>query len=267
MSPSTIIKSAIAGVSLIALLSMGACSMETVGTGQRGVVVKFGEPTSTLGEGLHFVNPFTTDIVEMNVRTRPWESETIAYTEDVQQASIKFNVTYHLNPDAALDTYQRYGTNWATEQMPQVVYDSIKNVFGQSEAVADVIQARATVQDSIKQQITLRLAERDIIIDGFELTDISFTEEFENANEQKQIAVELANAAENRTRQIEEEARQTVIRAEAQANSMRIRAQALSNNPGLTEYEAVRRWNGVLCPANSTCVYGQSGTPFLNLAR
>jgi regulator of protease activity HflC (stomatin/prohibitin superfamily) len=267
MSPSTIIKSAIAGVSLIALLSIGACSMESVGTGQRGVVVNFGNPTSTLNEGLHFINPFTTDIIPMNVRTVPWESETAAYTEDVQQANINFNVTFHLNPEAALDTYQRYGTNWANDQVPQVVYDAIKNVFGQSEAVADVIQARATVQTSIREQITLRLAERGVVVDGFELTNISFTEEFENANEQKQIAVELANAAENRTRQIEEEARQTEIRATAQANSMRIRAQALASNPGLTAYEAVRRWNGILCPVNSTCVYGENQTPFLNLGR
>ena len=44
--------------------------------------------------------------------------------------------------------------------------------------------------------------------------------------------------------QIEEEAKQKLISAEAEAKSMRIRATALTQNKALVEYEAVQKWDG-----------------------
>lgn len=260
MQPSTIIKSIIASVGGITLLSVAGCSMTTVDTGTRGVVVKFGEPVGTFGEGLHFVNPFTTDVIPIAVRQLKWEGETLAYTEDVQQADIEFTVTYSLNPEAALSTYQSVGTDWAQTLMPQVVYESIKSEFGNSEAVADAIQQRGAVQTRIRDRLVAQLARRSIIVHGFELTDITFSDEFEAANEEKQVAVERANAATNHTVRIEEEARQRVITAQAEADAMRIRGEALSRNPALTDYEAVRKWNGEL----PSMMLG-GATPFINV--
>jgi regulator of protease activity HflC (stomatin/prohibitin superfamily) len=44
--------------------------------------------------------------------------------------------------------------------------------------------------------------------------------------------------------QVEEEAKQKVIAAQAEAKSMAIRAQALSQNKSLVQYEAVQKWDG-----------------------
>lgn len=260
MTPSTIIKTAIGAVAAITILSVGACSMTTVDTGTRGVVVKFGEPVGTFNEGLHFINPLTTEVVTIPVRQLKWNGETLAYTEDVQQADIEFSLTYSLNPESVLDTYQSIGEGWANIQVPQVVYESIKSEFGNSEAVADAIQQRGVVQSRIRDRLVTQLAARNIIVHGFELTDITFSEEFEAANEEKQVAVERANAATNHTVRIQEEARQRVITAQAEADAMRIRGEALSRNPALTDYEAVRKWNGEL----PTMMLG-GATPFINV--
>jgi regulator of protease activity HflC (stomatin/prohibitin superfamily) len=260
MSATTVIKAAIGGVATIVLLSIGACSMETVDTGKRGVTIQFGEPTGTLDEGLHFVNPFTTSVKQLSVRQIKWTSETSVYTEDVQPANVKYTVTYSLSPDKVLETYQNVGEGWAEAQIPQVTLQAIKDVFGDSEAVADAIQKRGEVQSKIRAKLMADLRKKGIILHGFELEDIRFSQEFEEANEQKQVAVEKANAAKNRTVQIEEEAKQRVITAQAEADAMRIRAEALARNPALTEYEAVKKWNGVL----PNIMLGDS-TPMINI--
>jgi len=45
---------------------------------------------------------------------------------------------------------------------------------------------------------------------------------------------------------VQEEAKQRVISAQAEAKSMEIRANALSQNKNLVEYEAVQKWDGKL---------------------
>jgi len=78
----------------------------------------------------------------------------------------------------------------------------------------------------------------------FQLVDIDFDDDFENAIKEKQVAEQQALKAKNVTIQIEEQAKQTKIRAEADAEAIRIKAKALESNPKLVEYEAVQKWDG-----------------------
>lgn len=245
-------------VSVLAL-SLAACS--EVPTGHRGVFVNYGKPTGMVAEGLHWYNPLTTNLEVMEVREKKWGSATQAYTRDVQQADVKFTLSYQLDPAKAMWVFQNVGTNedWAAKLIPQVVEQSIKDVFGQSEAVKDAINNQGAMQQRILAEIRKRLKPRNVIVHGFELNDISFSDAFEAAVEQKQIAVETANAERNKTVAVEERARQTVIAANADAEAMKIKTQALAGNAKLVEYEAVQKWNGEL-PQN---MYGSAPLPFV----
>lgn len=250
-------KAIIAATSALALAACGQ-----VPAGHRGVFVNMGNPTEQVGEGVHYYNPLTYDLVDMNVRQQKWGETTTAYTKDVQQAEVKFTLTYSLNPNKALYTYRNVGEDWAATLIPQVVEQSIKDVFGQSEAVKDTINNRALVQARIKNEIRHNLKARNIIVHGFELNDISFSDAFESAVEQKQVAVETANAEKNKTVAVQERANQRVIAAKADAEAMKIKTQALAGNAKLVEYEAVQKWNGEL-PQN---MYG-GGVPFINVGK
>ena len=90
--------------------------------------------------------------------------------------------------------------------------------------------------------------------------NIDYSDNFEKAIEDKVIAEQKAQEAVNNTKRIQEEAQQTVIAAKAEAEAMEIKSQALAKNKGLTEYEAVLRWNGELPQ------YMMGNTvPFINL--
>ena len=113
-----------------------------------------------------------------------------------------------------------------------MVLEEIKREFGQYEAV-DLIGKRDAAARKIETDIVTVLADRNVVVTGFQLTNIDYTPEFEHSVEAKVVAQQRAIEEQNRTVQIEQQAKQKVIQAEAEARSMQIRAQALEANPKL----------------------------------
>jgi len=247
------------GVAAVIVLSLAVSSCQTVDTGHRGVKITFGKvEQKSLPEGLYFVNPFTTNVVEMDTRIKKWSAKTATYTKDIQQADVGFVVTYRLRPDAAHKMYQSVGQDWVNQLLPQVVSSSIKDEFGRWNAV-QVVADRTTVADRISGVIGKHVGKRDIILESFEITNIDFSDAFESAVEAKEVAVQTAIGEQNKTKSVEERARQRVISAKAEAESMRIRSAALEANARLVEYEAVQKWDGKL----PTYMLGGGAMPFL----
>ncbi len=239
-----------------------ACGFEVVDTGHRGCLTRFGAVTEApLPEGLEFYNPFTQNITEMNVQTSKWTTDMETYTQDVQQAKLNLTVNYNLMYAAACTTYRDVGRDWHNVLIPQVVAGSLKETIGKWTAenlVSNRDRAAAEAFENIKSQLALA----NINVSGFEISDISYKDEFENAVEDKVVAIQNAQAEKNRTVQVEETAKQTIAKAKAEAESMRIRAHALESNPKLVDYEAVQKWNGIL----PTMTMGNS-IPFINITK
>lgn len=241
---------------LIALIIVGK-SVTTVDTGHRGVKVTFGKPgDASLPEGLYFVNPFTTNMEVLDVRVQRWEDKTQAYTRDVQQATLQFVLTYRLDPTKAHVVFRDVGRSWANTLIGQVVFEETKREIGQHEAV-DLIAQRDQAARTIETNITKTLGARDVLVTGFQLTNIDYTNEFEQSVEAKVIAQQKAIEEQNRTVQVKEQATQrietargnaeaTLLQAKAEAESIEIRARALDRNAKLVEWEAVQKWNGVM---------------------
>ena len=244
----------------IFVVSVAGCGIKVVDTGQRGIKTRFGQVVSeSLPEGLYFFNPFTSQIVEIDTRVQRQDGETDTYTRDVQQAVIKYTLNYRLQQNAAHLMYRDVGRDWEQKLIPQVVLGTLKEVVGKWDAV-DLIANRDKAGTTAFEAIRENLAERNVEVSRFEITDIAYTHEFENSVEQKVIAQQKAIEEQNHTKQIEEQARQKVLSAEAEAKSIQIRAQALEQNAKLVEWEAVQKWNGVL----PQYMMG-STTPFINL--
>jgi regulator of protease activity HflC (stomatin/prohibitin superfamily) len=251
------------GIAALAIIvvSFTGCGIKIVDTGHRGIETRFGKVVSeSLPEGFYWFNPFTSAIVEIDTRIQRQDGETDTYTRDVQQAAIKYTLNYRLQQDAAHLMYRDIGRDWEVKLIPQVVLGTLKEVVGKWDAV-DLISNRDKAANTAFDQIRANLAERNVEVSRFEITDIAYTREFENSVEQKVIAQQKAIEEQNRTKQIEEQARQKVLSAEAEAKSIQIRAQALERNAKLVEWEAVQKWNGVL----PQYMLGGGATPFINL--
>lgn len=240
----TIIAIIVAVISLVIFIMLKP--FEVVDTGYRGIEVRFGKVTGeSLGEGLYFYNPLTTNIVEMDTRTQRLEHKEQAYTKDVQQANISYVVNFNLDRTGAHFIYQEVGRDWQEKLVPQVISGTLKNVIGKWDAV-DLVANRDKASIAIETAIREALGLQRVTVTKFEITDMDYNDEFEKAVENKVTAIQNAIAEQNRTVQIQEQANQKVISAKAEAESMRIRADALTQNKALVDYEAVMKWDGHL---------------------
>jgi regulator of protease activity HflC (stomatin/prohibitin superfamily) len=245
----------------VLVLAFASCSATVVDPGHRGVKITLGKvSTAPLEEGLHFKVPLFQQIRQLDIRTLRWAEMTQSYTKDVQQADVSFTLTYSLDPGYAVEMYRTVGEDWSQKLIGQVVFEELKRELGQHEAVA-LIATRDQAARAIETGVRAKLADRHILVNGLQITNIDYTKEFENSVEAKVIAQQRAIEEQNRTAQIEQQAKQKVISAEAEAESMRIRAKALEQNARLVEWEAVQKWDGKLPQ------YQLGGaTPFINLS-
>ena len=245
---------------LVLAVLLSSCGFEIVDTGFRGVKVNMGEvENKSLPEGLYFYNPITSDIKEMNVRVQSQSLDVACYTKDVQQAQIKINLMFSLQKESAHLMFRDYGFSWEEAVVWPIVEGTVKTIVGQWDAV-DLIANREKARSLIENALKEVFKDRNIEISKIELTNIDYDDAFEKAVERKVVAIQSAIEAQNKTKQIEEEAKQKIVSAKAEAESMRIRSQALSQNKSLVEYEAVMKWNGEL----PTYMMGNS-VPFIKL--
>jgi regulator of protease activity HflC (stomatin/prohibitin superfamily) len=246
---------------LFAFVLLSGCGVHTVDTGYRGLKVSFGQVEgSPLPEGLYFVNPFTTSVVQLDTRTQVWNDKSDAYTHDIQAATIHFTLNYHLDPSRVALIYRTVGEDWEAKLVGQVVAQDLKDEVAKWDAV-DLVANRQRASDEAQTAIVRDLGARDVLVSGFFITDIAFSRAFDTAVEAKVIAAQQALQAQNKTAQIQQEAQQTIISAKAAAESMQIRADALEKNSKLIQWEAVQKWNGIL----PTYMMGNT-VPFINMS-
>ena len=103
------------------------------------------------------------------------------------------------------------------------------------------------------------------------LVNIDFDDVFEEAVRAKIVAEQDALRAQNKTKEVEEQAKQAVIDAQAEADSKRLIADAeaysiqviqeqIANSPNYIELEKIKQWDGKLPQ-----VSGNTVNPFVSL--
>jgi prohibitin 2 len=245
---------------VLASLSLVGCGMEQVEEGFRGIETRFGKVQGDpLPPGLHFYNPLTSSIFEMDVREHKIEAETEAFTRDTQKVMVTFAITYYPQQDKVGELYSQFGKDWDAKIVNQAVLGSIKDVIGQYIA-DDLVNKREAAKGAAQAELKEALLSRHVNVTRLDFINLNFDDAYEKAVEAKVVAIQRAAEAKNKTVQVEEEAKQKVTAAQADAESMRIKSLALSQNRGLVEYEAIQKWDGKLPE-----IMMGGATPIINL--
>lgn len=245
-SVKSIIKWVAIGLSAVLLLCILIGGIYSVDPGHRGVLTTLGKvEQKSYPNGVGFKWPFISSMQEVDVRTQKMEEQTSSYTSDVQTAQMQYVFTYDLRPDNVHVLYETVGMDYESKIVVPKLNDVLKDVVGKwqaQELVSNRDKAREEVLAGLQSQLDTRFFQNI----SFQFINIDYSERFEDAIESKVIAEQKAQEAVNNTQRIKEEADQKVITAKAEAEAMRIKSQALRENKGLTEYEAVLRWDGKL---------------------
>lgn len=235
-----------------------------VGAGERGVVLTWGAVgDKVLGEGLHVVVPIMQKVVIVDIKTKKHEVPAVAYSKDLQTVDTIIALNYHPAADTVNKLYQEIGADYESRVIDPAIQESVKATTALF-AAQDLIEQRSKVKDEVKRHLFERLSGKYIVIDDFSIVNFDFSDNYERAVEQKQVAQQQALKAENELKRIKIEAEQRIAQAEAEAKAIKIQAEAITQQGGkdYVQLKAIEKWNGQL-PQNMI----PGGTvPFLDLS-
>lgn len=239
-------------------------SVVIVNAGERGVLLTWGAVTDVRGEGLSFKIPIAQSVKKMDVKTVKLEVNALAYSKDIQTVDSKIALNYHLIPENVGILYKEIGTSYEEKIITPAIQEAVKSVSAKYTA-QELIEKRNEVKEGIKEQLSDRLAVKNMIVDDLSILNFDFSTAFEQAVEAKQVAQQDALKAQNKLEQVKFEAEQRIAQAQAEAEAIKIQAEAITQQGGqdYVNLKAVEKWNGVL----PTQMIPNATLPFIDLTK
>ncbi len=237
-----------------------------VNAGERGVVLNWGAFQGGVMEpGLHFRVPLMQDIVKINVQTEKLSlKDSAAYSHDLQVVNVESALTYNIDPKEVGLLYSEVGPSYEEKIISPNLEASVKQVYAHYTA-EELLSKRGEVQTEIEDTFKKTVEGRHIIVQHYALVNETFSNDFENAIEQKQIAEQSALKAKNDLNRIKIESEQRVTQASAEAQAIKIQAEAIQQQGGAeyVQLQAIAKWDGKL----PTQMLSGGTVPFINLAK
>ncbi len=244
-------------VVVVLLLIAGISTVTIVPAGTAGVIVTMGKVSDkALDSGLHFKIPFVQSIVIMNNKIQKCEVESNSVSKDLQTVSSSVAVNFHISSDSAASIYRTIGEQYQDTVLQPAIQEAVKSISAQYTA-EELITKRTAVGDEIGSALTEKVSEYGIIIDKFNIVNFGFTDEFNDAIEQKQVAeqnyLKAKTEKEQQLMEAEADAKKQVIAAEAEAKAKLKRAEAeaeanekinASLNGNILTYQQIQKWDG-----------------------
>jgi len=231
---------------LIVVMILWGC-FYTVKSGERALVLRFGQVQEVVSDGLHFKMPFIESVIVVDVRTQKSRAPANAGTKDLQTVTTEVALNYHLNAAALQDTYTRIGLDVENKVIEPRIQEIVKAVIARFSA-EELLTRRDAVKQEIATGLRTSLASYNISVEDIQITNFSFSRAFDEAIEAKQTAEQNALKARNDLDRIKVEAEQKITMAQAEAETIRIQAQAIKEQGGeeYVKMKAIEKWNGVL---------------------
>lgn len=259
----------IAGIIILVLISGFSRSVQVIDSRERGIVRYLGKLSEkTLEPGIQIEIPFVSVITKIDISTKKLELQNIKiYTKDQQSATLSAVANYNIKPDKVIKLYNKLGTLnkilFEETIILPILQSTIRNELGKwtaEQVITEKEKIALRIFDSLQKAQDEGGLAGIISFTNFEIISLNLDEAYEGAVRAKVIAEQQAKTAENKTKQIQEEAKQQLIKAKAEAEGMKIRSESLSKNKSLIEYEAVQKWDGKLPQ------YMMGGSvPFINI--
>lgn len=242
----------IIGVILILITITLCSSISTIPTGYVGIKTRFGKvQESVIEEGFNFKVPFIEKIVKIDCKTQKYEVNTEASSKDLQKVqNIRIVVNYSVDKTKANQLYKNIGKNYQTILIEPAILESIKQGMSQYTA-EELITKRNEVSNTIMNLLKEKLEKDGILVSALNITDLSFSKEFDEAVEQKQIVEQETEKAKYELEKAKVENEKKIENAKADAEVMKQQNKEITDEYlKLKELEIqqkiIEKWNGQL---------------------
>ncbi len=233
-----------------------------IGAGERGVVFSrfTGVKDKVMEEGMNFKIPGVESIVKFDIKTQKLDRASDGASKDLQEVNLRTVVNYHLQPDKVAKLYQEVGVDFERKVIEPAIQEAVKAGTALFP-VENIIVERPKLKAIIADILRLKLEEYDIVLEDVNLTDISFSAEFNRVVEQKQIEEQKIKTAEYKKKQAEQHKATVILAAQAEAEKQRlIRLQVTKD---IVALEWIKKWDGKL----PETILGGEAVPMINFKK
>ncbi|MGE5251555.1 MAG: prohibitin family protein, partial [Bacteroidota bacterium] len=246
-----------------------------------------------LQSGLHVIMPFVEHLEKYSISRQtytmssatgegqiPGDDSVRARTKDGQEIFVDASVIYSIDPAKVVQLHINWQNRYQDELIRPAARNAIRDAVSQYGVEEIVSSKRAEMEELVTSDLARKLADNDLVLVGFLLRDLHFSEEYAAAVEQKQIAEQQAQQAKlvvEQRKQEAEQARQVaqgqadaaviaaqgaaqarIVEAEAESKALALIAAAIQNNPELLQYQYILK----LSPGVQT-IFIPSGNQFI----
>ena len=249
---------------VLMLLAIGSMGFRIIPAGHVGVVTWFGEVENrTLQPGAQFVVPVVENIIEVDTRVMGVTFDNLAAaSEEYQDVLITGTLNIHIDSTGAEDLYQRVGLDYQIKLVEPFLATTVKEIVPEYQ-IDEILLRREEIRQRVVEKLADKLDDYHIIVDDIAMTQITFSEAYTNAIEDKQVQEQRVLTeqqileqrriqAEQQIVQAEGEAQAAIERATGEAEANRLLAESLSDP--LITYTSIQRLNDniniVMVPAD-----------------
>lgn len=249
----------------LGLFFMIISSIRVVAPGEVGIPVVFGNAKAQVGAGINFVNPFTS-VKKLSVRT---EQYTMSHTagegntkgddsvdvlgKDGATGKVDATVLYRLDEKSASKVYREVGTGYVDKLIRPTARTCIRSGFAEETMITAATTGRQTISANIEKCIRDTVEPRGIILEAFQLRDVSLSQTVQDSIDAK---VKAEQSAAQQSFELDKTRQQADIkRVEAQglADSQTIIQKTLT--PEYLQYEYIKALTAMVnAPNNTTLV-------------
>lgn len=202
-------------IALIGVLAIAIVppSFKTVQTGEVAVVKHLGLAKEVKTPGTYFSFWLTDSYDYYDTKVQNVDIVTASYSSDAQTMNVQMTLQYRVMADKVLNVAGQYGSlDTLQNRIQSIAVEKTKSILSSYKAM-DIIANRAAMSPEVEKSIIKAVGEEYFVnIVAVVLTDIDFSDAFEQAVEEKMIAEQskLKAEYENETK---------VARAEAEAQA------------------------------------------------
>lgn len=260
------------GVGLILLTMLLPRCFAVVNSGERGVLMTFNKVQNVvLEEGVYPILPFASSVKVLNIRVQRTDIESGTRTKDLQRITTKVSLNWQIKPSQVQQIYQQFGTE---EELVSRIIDPVLQEVVKAAIPSRSLEKNLLERTELKQELESRAKQRlesyGILVNDLSVLNVTASDDFTKATEEKQIAEQKAisakivaeqelQKADYESKKAAKDAEAMINRAKGQAESQRLLQSSLSAE--ILQKQAIEKWDGKFPIVMS----GNGSLPFIKL--